>query len=279
MEKALGFLKLNLGIILLSAGNYFFKITNGFSTGGISGVGIVLGRITNLTPATWIWILNILLLVIGFIFLGKGTGIKTVYCTLVYSGLVFLFEKIFNLQEPLTDQPFMELVYAMVLISIGTALMFDCDGSSGGTDIIALILKKYTKINVGVALLCTDFIIALSSFFVFGIKIGLFSMLGLFAKTFLVDNVIESLNTYKYFIVITDKKEEISNYIIKTMHHGATVTLAKGEYTQEDKYMIHTVCKRIEAIKLRAEVKRIDSGAFIIITTSTEIIGRGFNSI
>jgi uncharacterized membrane-anchored protein YitT (DUF2179 family) len=101
----------------------------------------------------------------------------------------------------------------------------------------------------------------------------------LFAKAFIVDGVIENFNICKYFIVITSKRTEISEYIIKTLHHGVTVGKVIGEYTQEEKTMIHTVCKRSEAIKLRSKIKEIDPRAFVIITTSSEIIGRGFRSV
>ena len=144
---------------------------------------------------------------------------------------------------------------------------------------MALILKKFTSLNVGVALLAVDFIIASSSFFVFDIQAGLFSLLGLFSKAFIVDMVIENLNTCKYFIVITSKREEITEYIIKTLHHGVTTSRVIGEYTQEEKTMVHTVCKRLEAIKLKNKIKEIDPKSFIIITTSSEIIGRGFRNV
>ena len=167
----------------------------------------------------------------------------------------------------------------MLLTAIGSAMIFNSNASSGGTDIAALILKKYTSIDVGKALLAVDFAVVVSAFFVFGIKTGLFSLLGLFAKAFIVDSVIESFNTCKYFAVITSKREEISEYIIKTLHHGVTASSVVGEYTKEEKTMIHTVCKRFEAIKLRSAIKEIDPHAFIIITTSSEIIGRGFRSV
>ena len=128
-------------------------------------------------------------------------------------------------------------------------------------------------------MLAVDFVVAASSFFVFNIEVGLYSFLGLFAKAFLVDTVIESLNTCKYFVVITTKRDEISQYIIKTLHHGVTVSAAVGEFSKTDRFMIHTVCKRSEAIKLRKRIKEIDPGSFVIITTSSEIIGRGFRSV
>ncbi len=278
-KKILNFITMNIGCILLSFGVYFFKIPNGFATGGVTGIGTILAKITPITAAVWIWGLNIGLLLLGFIFLGKQNGVKTVYCSMFYSAITYLLEYFVPLSSPLTNQPFLELAYAMLLTSIGSAMIFNSNASSGGTDIAALILKKYTSIDVGKALLCVDFIVAASSFIVFDIKTGLFSHLGLFAKAFIVDSVVESLNTCKYFVVITSKREEISEFIIKTLHHGVTTSVVVGEYTKDEKTMIHTVCKRIEAVKLRNAIKEIDPSAFIIITTSSEIIGRGFRSV
>ena len=280
MKKTKNFLMMTSGSLLLAMGVYFFKIPNGFSTGGVSGIGTILGKlIPFISSGLWIWILNILLLILGVLFLGKDAIVKTIYCSMLYSALTYVFEFAFPLSQPLSDQPPLELIYAMLLTSIGSAMIFNSDASAGGTDITALILKKYTSLDVGKSLLVVDFVVAASSFFVFGIEIGLFSLLGLFAKAFIVDSVIESFNTCKYFIVITSKREEISEFIIKNLHHGVTVSSVIGEYTKEEKTMIHTVCKRIEAIKLRNRIKEIDSHAFIIITTSTEIIGRGFRSV
>ena len=279
MKKTKNFFMMTLGCILLSVGVYFFKIPNGFVTGGVTGIATILAPLTPISAAVWIWIFNIALLLIGFIFLGKKNGIKTVYCSMLYSAITYFLELLIPLSQPLSNQPLLELVYAMLLTGIGSAFIFNSNASAGGTDITALILKKYTPIDVGKALLVVDAIVAVSSFFVYGIQAGLFSILGLFSKAFIVDAVIENLNTCKYFVVITDKREEISEFIIKTLHHGVTVNSVIGEYTKEEKTMIHTVCKRIEAIRLRNEIKRIDPHAFMIITTSSEIIGRGFRSV
>lgn len=279
-EKAKEFLLINTALAMLAAGVYFFKIPNGFVTGGVSGIATVFGKVIPvLSAAGWIFIINVFLLILGFVCLGKQTGVKTVYCSVVFSLLTWLFERFIPMQSALTDQPFLELVYAILLTSIASAILFNLSASSGGTDIIALILKKYTSLNVGRALLCTDFLVAASSFFVFGVKTGLFSLLGLFAKAFLVDGVIESINSCKYFVVITEKPDIISDYIIKTLHHGVTTNIAVGQFTGDNKTMIHTVCRRIEAVRLQRMVREIDPGAFIIITTTSEIIGRGFRSV
>lgn len=279
MKKLKEMLTMTVGIILLSVGVYFFKIPNGFSTGGVTGIGTILGEMTPISSGIWIWILNIVLLLVGFVFLGRGTGLKTVYCSLAYSTLIYIFELFVPLENPLSNQPLLELIYAMLLTSIGSAMIFYSGASSGGTDIAALIMKKYAKLDVGKALLCVDFVVAASSFFVFGIETGLFSLLGLFAKAFIVDSVIESMNICKYFIVITTKPREISEYIMVALHHGVTSSKAIGEYTHEERTMIHTVCKRSEAIRLREHIRAIDPKAFTIITTSSEIIGRGFRGV
>lgn len=268
---------MTFGALLMAIGVYFFKVPNGFSTGGVSGIATVFGKtLPFVTPAMLIIIINVLLLIVGFLFIGKETGVKTACCSLAFSGFVQLFEILVPLDSPITDQPFLELVYAILLTGIGSAIIFYCDSSSGGTDIVALILKKYTSINVGSALLCTDFLISVSAFFVFGLKVGLYSVLGLFAKAFLVDGVIESLNVCKSFLVITDKPDEIVDYIIHVMNHSATTLDAVGEYTHQKKKVIITLCRRPEAAKLKQKIRLIDPDAFVIVESTSEIIGRGF---
>ena len=273
------YLMMSLGTVLLSAGVYFFKIPNGFSTGGVSGIATLLGTLTSLPAATWIGIFNITLLLVGFLVLGKNTGIRTVYCSLLFSGLTQLLQFLCPMAAPLTDQPLLELVYAMLLTSIGSAIIFFRHGSSGGTDIVALIIKKYLNLNVGKALLCSDTVIALSAFLVFDIRTGLFSLLGLFFKAFLVDGIIENLDSCKCFMIVTSKPEEIVDFILHSLHHSATLVEATGAYSHDNTSLVYTVCRRIEAIRLQREIRQVDPGAFIVITTSSQIIGRGFRGV
>ena len=270
---------MTLGTLMMTAGIYFFKIPNGFSTGGVSGIATVLGEETRISPAMWIAGLNVILLIIGFIFLGRATGVRTVYCTLLFSASNWLLELLCPLEDPLTDQPFLELTYGMLLVAFGSAIIFYRGGSSGGTDIVALIIKKYSSMNVGLALLIVDSFIAASAFAVFGLRTGLFSMLGLFAKAFVIDGVIDNLNSCKCFMIVTSHPDEISDYIINKMKHGATLVDGHGAYTNDEKKVIYTVCRRMEAIRLQRESRRIDPDAFITITTSSEIIGRGFRGV
>ncbi len=275
---------LNLGILLMAIGIYFFKAPNGFATGGVSGVAIILAQIfPMMTQSVYMMIINVLLLVVGVVILGKECGILTIYCSLMLSLENWLFETLFPLSAPLTGYPLLELVYAVLLTGIGAAIIFKCKASSGGTDIVALVLKKHTSMNVGTALLCTDCIIAAMTFIkfsetgvIFDPQTGLFSLLGLFAKVFVVDDIIDSINLCKSFTIITTKPQQINDFILKEIKHSATVVSAHGAYTGEDKTVIMTVCRRSEAIRLRKKVYELDPDAFMIITKTSEIMGKGF---
>ncbi len=284
------FLFMNFGILLLSVGIYFFKSPNGFAIGGISGLSIILANLLSgvfpmMTQATYMLCINVVLLILGVIILGKKCGLLTIYCSLMLSLQNWVFEILIPLEGPLTNQPVLELVYAVILMGVGSAILFKCKASSGGTDILALIVKKYTSLNVSTSLLCTDIIIAFLAFIRFenesivpAIQAGLFSLLGLFAKVFVIDDIIDSINMCKAFTIITTKPDEINEYIMQDIRHGVTTYPAKGAYTGADKTVIVTVCRRSEALRLRRKVLSIDPHAFIIITKTSEIMGKGFRN-
>ena len=274
------FLLVTLGTVLTAVGIYFFKFPNNFSTGGVSGISILLGRLVPfLSPAVTMWAINLILLLVGFLFFGRGFGLMTAYCSMLYSFLTWLFEVIYPMTQPFTDQPFLELCFAMMLPAVGSALLFNCNASSGGTDIVAMILKKYTSLDIGKALLVSDALIAASACFVFGIRTGLFSLLGLVIKAFVVDSVIESINLCKYFSIVTACPDAICDYVIREMNRSSTVIDAVGAYSHEDRKVIMVACRRSEAVKLRHFIKTVDPKAFMFITNTSEIIGKGFRSV
>nr|WP_319487625.1 YitT family protein [uncultured Caproiciproducens sp.] len=263
--------------LLIVAGVYFFKFTNNFTFGGVTGLSVVLGRITPLSPSTVNLILNILLLILGFMFLGKKFAIKTVYSSMLLSLCLSGLEHYYPMQKPLTDEPMLELVFAVAMPAFGSALLFNMDASSGGTDIAALILKKYTSIDIGRALFFSDLLITLSAFLVFDIKTALFSFFGLLAKSLAIDNVIESINLAKYFNVVCSNPEIICDYIVHDLNRSATVCDAQGAYSHKHKYIIFTAMRRPQAVQLRRFIKRVEPDAFILISNTSEIIGKGFH--
>ncbi len=277
------FLIIHAGVFLLSLGVYFFKFPNNFTTGGVSGLSIILGRLIPmpwLSPATMMWIINMALLAIGFIFLGRGFGVWTAYCSLAFSAETWLMEKFFPMESPFTHQPLLELCFAIMLPAVGSALLFNSGASSGGTDIVAMILKKYTGLDdIGKALFVSDGLIALSSCWLFGMETGLFSLLGLFLKAFVVDSVIESINLCKFFSIVTAKPDEICDFIIKDLNRSCTVVDAIGAYSHEGRKVVLIACRRGEAVHLRQRCKQVDPQCFMFITNTSEIIGKGFRSV
>ena len=282
-EKVLNFLLINGGVLLLSLGVYFFKFPNNFSTGGVSGLAIIIGKLIPaewLSPATMMWIINMVLLVVGFVFLGRGFGFWTAYCSLMFSLETWVLEKLCPMEAPFTDQPLLELCFAMMLPAVGSALLFNCNASSGGTDIVAMILKKYTGLDdIGKALFVSDSLIALSSCWIFGMRTGLFSLLGLFMKAFLVDSVIENINLCKFFAIVTSKPQEICDYIITQLNRSSTVIDAVGAYSHLGCKVVLIACRRGEAVHLRQKCKQLDPKCFMFITNTSEIIGKGFRGV
>lgn len=271
------FLLMNLGTLLVSVGVYFFKFPNHFSMGGVSGLAVLLGKLLpQLSPSTFNTIINVLFLVLGFVMLNRGFGARTVYCSILSAGLIQLFEWAFPMDRPLTDQLMLELFFAVILPALGSAILFNIDASSGGTDIAAMILKKYTGLDVGRALLLSDVVIAAAALFVFDITAGLCSLLGLALKSVLVDSAIESFNRRKAFFVISYDPEHVCDYITHTLGRGATVWQAQGAYTHADHHVVLTVLTRGQAVLLRRYLKKIDPHAFLIVANSSEIFGKGF---
>lgn len=278
--KVKDFLLLNFGVLLNVVGIYFFKFPNHFSTGGVSGLSIVLGNCVHfLSPATMVTIINVLLLLIGFAVFGKGFGFRTTYTSLAMSFGMQILEWVYPMEKPFTNQPLLELFFGMMLPAVGAAILFNINASTGGTDIVAMILKKYTSLNIGKALMLSDLIITLLGALTFGVETGLFSVFGLIIKSFLVDYVIESINMCKYFTIVCTKPEEICRYIMEQLGHGATVTEAHGAYTGEQRFIVLVVIRRYEAVQLRQKIREIDPSAFMMITNTSEIIGKGFRGL
>ena len=278
-SKLKNFALLTVSTLIMAVGVYFFKFANNFTFGGITGLAVLIARFSPLSASDFTFIANMLLLLLGFIILGKKFAIKTAYSSILLSVSLSLLERLCPMDGPLTDQPILELIFAIVLPVFGSAILFNIGASSGGTDVIAMILKKYTSVDIGKALLLSDFLITLAGFFVFDIQTGLYSFLGLTMRSTLIDSFIESLNRSKYFNVVCSNPEDICSYIKDKLHRSATIVLAQGAFSGEDKYIVLTVLSPTEAIKLRNFIKATTPDAFLLISNTSEIIGKGFHSV
>lgn len=281
LKKALkSYVVMTFGTLMMACGIYFFKFPNNFSTGGVSALSILLAPVfPQFTAGQFMMFFNILLLIVGLAVFGKEFTFKTVYCSVLLSVFTRLLEIVTPMGAPFTEQKFLELIYAIIFTAAGSAILFNEGASSGGTDVVAMILKKFTSLDIGKALLCSDFILAAAAIVVFDIETGFLSIFGLIMKAFIVDNVIDSINLSKCFIIVTDRDEEICEFIHKNLHRGATVSDCRGTFTATDKRMIVTVLNRPQAVRLKSYIKQVDEQAFSIITNSSDILGRGFRTI
>lgn len=270
-------LLLTAGTLIMSAGIYFFKFPNNFSTGGVSGFSLILGHyVPNLTPGDFVMVINVALLIVGFAVFGSSFGVRTCYCSLLMSGFIWVMERLIPLSAPMTSQPLLELIFAVGLPAVGSAILFNLDASSGGTDIVAMVLRKFTSLDIGKALMVSDCIITLMACVAFGMETGLFSILGLIMKSLMVDMVLENINVHKYFHIITSNPKPVEEYITQVLHRGATELKGEGAYTHQGRTVMLTVVNRREAIMLRRYVKQVDPTAFLLIMNTGEIIGKGF---
>lgn len=278
-EKGKHFLLMTGSTLLMAVGTYFFKFTNNFTFGGITGLAVLVAKTGLMSASDFNLIASMLLLIIGMIILGKKFAAKTAYCSILLSVTLSILERVCPMSHPLTDQPMLELCFAIALPAMGSAVLFNIGSSSGGTDIIAMILKKYSSFDIGHALLASDVLITAAGFFVFDVKTGLYSLLGLTVRSFMVDSFIESLNLSKYFNVVCDHPDSICDFIVHDLNRSASVCHAKGAYSGQDKYIILTALNRAQAVQLRNFIKKEDPNAFILISNTSEIIGKGFHSI
>lgn len=275
-RKAAEYGLITFSIWIMVVGIYFFKFPNNFAFGGVTGFSTVIAKLTGCSAGDFTFFVNTALLVVGFVFLGTDVGVKTVYASMLMSVSLSLLERMYPLGAPLTHEPLLELIFAIFCPGLGSAVLFNIGASSGGTDIIAMILKKHTSMNIGTALLVVDLTSVVLAFFVFGPTTGLFSCLGLMAKSLVIDDVIENMNLCKCFNIVCDNPEPICDYIIKELNRSATVYKAEGAFSHQGKTIILATMKRGQAIKLRNYIRKIEPTAFILISNSSEIIGKGF---
>ena len=274
------FILLNLGLVLTALGIVWFKTPNHFAFGGTSGLSVLLSALfPQFNVGFFMWVLNMALVVLGFFTLGISCMGWTVYSSMALSFYVSLCEAIWPMTAPFTNDTLLELIFAVLLPAIGSAIVFNIGASTGGTDIVALILTKHSSLNIGTALMASDILIVSGAALIFGVQTGLYCILGLIGKSFVVDGVIESINLRKVCTVVTSNPEDVTDFILDELHRSATVEEAQGAYTGKSMTVIMTVLTRREATHLRNFLRTNDNHAFITIVNSSEIIGKGFRAV
>ena len=265
-----------LGSILAAFGTSAFLLPNQLSSGGFSGIATVIYYLFHVPMGTTIIVLNIPVFILAYIREGKGFCIKTLIATFVFSEAIDYFEQITSF----TTDKMLASVYGGILVGLGLAFVFKGKSSTGGTDLIANIIKSYhNEVSVGNVLQILDIVVVvLNIVFLREIEIGLYSAIAIFISNKMIDIVFEGINFSKMIYVISDKQEEIAEMINQEIKRGATGIYGKGMYTNQEKMIIMCVARRRHIIKIKELAKKIDENSFIIITDAREVYGLGFKN-
>lgn len=274
------FCLLNLGLILTAVALVLFKTPNHLAFGGTTGFAILLNTaIPALPVSAYMWILNAALVLLGLVFLERKVVLWSAFASFALSGYTSLFEWLFPVTVSITGDLWLDVCFAVLLPAVGSALVFDIGASTGGTDILAMILRRRTDIEIGKALFAVDVGVVVAAIGLYGARVGLYCVLALIGKTFVVDGFIESIRQRKVCQVICDHPRDVEEFIVKKLGRTATVTFGWGAYSGRRQTILTSVLSRREAMKLRLFVRAQDPSAFITIVSSSEIVGRGFRGV
>ncbi len=272
------FIIINIGILIMASGLYYFLIPANLATGGVTGLAMVVNKIFPIIPIGIIMIIsNIILFALAFLIIGKDFGGYTIYSSLLLSGIIYVFEIITPMQEPIIKDIMLNLIYGIIIQGIGMGIVFYQNASTGGTDIAAKIINKFFHIDIGKALFLSDFVIVVLAGLTFGIELGLYALLGVLANAYVIDNVIAGFNTKMNIIIISEKNEAINKYIIDEIKRGTTLYFGDGGFSKNRKIIINTVVEKKQYIKIKNYVKTTDPSAFITVGFVHEVLGEGFN--
>lgn len=268
---------ITIGIILVALSVEYFFIPNNLAAGGVTGFAIVINYyFPFMKTGILVIIMNVILFVVAFIFIGGNFGAKTIYASFGLSVGLWFIEKFMN-PMAVTKDLMLAAIFGTLISSIGMAMVFNANASTGGTDIVAKILNKFFDLDIGKSLLAVDFIVTLLATITFGVDVGLYSLLSVMINGFTIDRIIDGFNSVKEIIIISSNWEVTSNYIIKNLERGCTIFDGKGGFTQKDTKMVYTVLGRSQFIKLKNFIKENDPKAFITISEAYDVLGEGFN--
>ena len=274
METVWEFAMITIATTIVAAAVFFFLIPSHVSVGSISGLAIVIGNFIPLPISAITMILNVALLIVGFLFVGREFGGKTVYTSILLPVVIGIFEKIFPNNTSITADPFLDMICYVFVVSIGLAMLFNRNASSGGLDIVAKLMNKFLHMDLGNAMSVSGMVVALSSALVYDKKIVVLSVLGTYLNGIVLDHFIFGFNLKKRVCIVSQKEEEIRNFILHELHSGATVYEAYGAYNLQPRREIITIVDKNEYAKLMTFIEKTDPTAFVTVYTVNKIIYR-----
>ena len=262
-----------LGTLIVATGVFFFMLPSNVVAGSLTGLVMVLANFIPIKISVLTFILNLGLLLIGFLFVGKEFGGKTVYSSIIMPVFLGIYEFAFPNFKSLTNDVLLDTICYMLIVSVGVALLFHVNASSGGLDIVAKILNKYTHIELGKAMAIAGMVTAFSSILVYDTKILVMSILATYANGVILDNFIDGYNRRKRVCILSSNYEQIQEFIVNELKRGVTLYQAIGGYKKEEKTEIVTILTRNEYAALLNYLHSIDQSAFVTVSTVNEVIG------
>lgn len=273
-KKIKEYVIITLGTLIVSMAVYFFLLPSNVVVGSLSGLVMVLATFIPLKISVMTFILNAVLLVVGFLFIGKEFGAKTVYTSLLMPIFLYVFELIFPNNKSLTNDVVLDTICYILVVSVGLALLFNANASSGGLDIVAKLLNKYLHIEIGKAMTLAGMCTAISSIFVYDTKTLVLSILGTYVNGIVLDHFIDGFNRRKRICILTEQYKELQNFIVHELHRGVTLYPAIGGYNNEEKIELVTILTRNEYAEVLNYLHSVDENAFVTVSTVNEVIGQ-----
>ncbi|XCP85955.1 YitT family protein [Roseburia hominis] len=263
-----------IGMFIISAGIYYVMMPGGFVLGSLAGLVVVLVNFIPLSVSTLTFILNVILLLIGFVCIGKEFGGKTVFASMLLSVYLWIFERLTPKVSPLTGDILIDMLCFLLMLCFGQALLFNVNASSGGLDIVAKLLNKYLYLDLGKAVMFVGFATAATSILIYDRKVLVVSLLGTYLSGIVLDNFIDGFHMRKRVCIISQNYQAILDFIFKDLNRGATLYSAYGGLNHEEKVEITTILEKNEYGRLLAYIHENDPTAFMTVSSVGEVIGK-----
>jgi uncharacterized membrane-anchored protein YitT (DUF2179 family) len=274
-EKIQEYINVLLGAAIVAFTFNAFLLPNRIASGGVSGISTILDAVAGWEPAYVQWAFNIPLFIAGVIFLGKQFGIKTLIGTVFLPFVVYLTKDF----APWTTDPLLASIFGGIGVGLGIGIVFRGKASTGGTDLAAQIINKYTGLTLGTCVAIIDGLIVLTAAFVFDIEQGLYALIALYVTSKMIDIVQIGFGRSKMTLIISEKQNEVREGILHKIDRGVTKLKAYGGYTDFERPILMCVVDPTEFTNLKQLVKTIDPTAFIVVTDASEVLGRGFKRV
>jgi uncharacterized membrane-anchored protein YitT (DUF2179 family) len=264
-----------IGSAIIAVAFNVFLLPNKIASGGVSGISTILYSTLGLEPAYVQWAFNIPLFIAGVVLLGRQFGVKTLAGTIFLPFVVYLTNDI----SPATDNPLLASIFGGLCIGLGLGIVFRGKASTGGTDLAAQIVHKYSGLSLGVCVAFIDGLIVVTAAIVFDLESGMYALIALFVTSKTIDLVQIGLARSKMALIITSEVELVTNAIVHELDRGVTKLTGVGGYTNEDRLVLMCVLDQTEFSSLREIVQSIDRNAFITVVDATEVLGEGFTNL